>query len=165
MLVHMSGNLILWSWSLISLDFRGPPHPQTSILNKLWNSINSFIIQANFDYQWTFVPMNWFHSNRKWSGQFLQDTLPARLVYGHDIEWFGCTRKVMYDNNHGNVQQVFPVSTPNDCTDKPKTLHKNSICPIKPQCVEYNFIMAVLNTLWTALVVMSPYNFSALLAF
>lgn len=50
----------------------------------------------------------------------------------------------MYDNNHGNVQQVFPVSTPNDCTDKPKTQHKNSICPIKPQCVEYNFIMAVL---------------------
>lgn len=69
----------------------------------------------------------------------------------------------MYDNNHGNVQQVFPVSTPNDCTNKPKTQDKNSICPIKPQCVEYNFTMAVLNTLWTALVVMSPYNFSALL--
>lgn len=84
----------------------------------------------------------WFYSNRKRSGQLLQDTFFAR--YGHDIEWFSCTRRVMYDNNHGNVQQVFPVSTPNDCTDKPKTQHKNSICPIKPQCVEYNFIMAVL---------------------
>lgn len=40
------------------LGFQGPPHPQTSILNKLWNSIKSFIIQANFDYQWTFVQMN-----------------------------------------------------------------------------------------------------------
>lgn len=60
----------------------------------------------------------WFHSNRKRSGQLLQDTFFAR--YGHDIEWFSCTRRVMYDNNHGNVQQVFPVSTPNDCTDKPK---------------------------------------------
>lgn len=53
----------------------------------------------------------------------------------------------MYDNNHGNVQQGFPVSTPNDCTNKPKTQDKNSVCPIKPQCVEYNFTMAVLNTL------------------
>lgn len=58
-------NLFLWSWSSIDLDFRGPlthkllpPHPQTSILNKLWNSIKSFIIPANFDYQWTFVQMN-----------------------------------------------------------------------------------------------------------
>lgn len=26
----------------------------------------------------------------------------------------------MYDNNHGNVQQVFPVSTPNDQKHKIK---------------------------------------------
>lgn len=40
------------------LGFEWPPHPQTSILNKLWNSIKSFIIPANFDYQWTFLQMN-----------------------------------------------------------------------------------------------------------
>lgn len=68
-------------------------------------------------------------------------SLPAMAMPLNDLVVLG---EVMYDNNRGNVQQVFPVSTPNDCTDKPKTQHKNSICPIKPQCVEYNFIMAVL---------------------
>lgn len=105
------------------LDFRGPPHSQTSILNKLWNSINSFIIQANFDYQWTFVPMN-FNDFTVTESDLVNLykilSLPARLVYGHDIEWFSCTRRVMYDNNHGNVQQVFPVSTPNDQKHKIK---------------------------------------------
>lgn len=57
-------------------------------------------------------------------------SLPARLVYGHDIEWFSCTRRVMYDNNHGNVQQVFPVSTPNDQKHKSVKLNHSVLSTI-----------------------------------
>lgn len=73
------------------------------------------------------------------SGQLLQDTFFAR--YGHDIEWFSCTRRVMYDNNHGNVQQVFPVSTQT-------TVLTNQKHNIKIQSVQLNHSVLSTILLW-----------------
>lgn len=126
------------------LGFEWPPHPQTSILNKLWNSIKSFIIPANFDYQWTFVQMNFndFTVTENDLVNFYKIlSLPAMAMTLNDLvvlgEW--CMTIIMVMSN-----KCFRCQPQTTVLTNQKTQHKNSICPIKPQCVEYNFIMAVL---------------------